>query len=1031
MIRLLVIFSCTLCSFYQAVAGEEKPPDHSSNEIIEETTASDTALAREYLQKGLLFSEKQAFDSGAYYLGLSGAIYKQLGLWEKYVAASAHLVLNLIYLDQIDSASKINKQLIEIFRQEQLEDSLTFKRLLNFQGGIYSILKKLDSAIAVTEQLLALDKLSFNHQPDMFLGGTYHNIGTLYTDYEMPEKALQYYDSAEAIYYQLSGKGTEEAARLYSNKAIALKLMGNYEESLALNKRSYEIFESILKPDHPRLALALFNIANDLIDRNKSQEDPAEAIRYLQKGFEVLQQGNNLSHRYVTDYYRFLAKAYVNLQDYELAIKTLQEGLVKSIAINGENHAEQAQMYEELANIYINTQAFGLAAAYLDTSQQIYETSLGSDFRRIANIYNLKGLLFAERQQYDTALKHYQRALAYFTAAIDTNNVLTNPYAAALTAHENLFSILKNKAETLQKAYAAHPKTAYLQSSFDTYLLLAEYVRLSQKSFFDTHVKLAYAEKKSDFYEEGMEAGLTLYEKTHQQEILEKTLQLADHRKASLLLEVLESNKAKVFANLPPSLLDQERELKGAIHYTQQRLFEWKQAAEGEEDEPAIQALEVKLFNLKTDLGYLLKTFEQQYPAYHQLKYNHEPLTLAKLRQQLDNAHAVMLQYMVGESSSYVWLVGYDWIDYVQIPQTEALEEEIQAFINGLKHRDFNAYTTHGYLLYQTLLEPVLVKARQNRPSIDQLIIIPDGILGYVPFETLIQQIPEPGQGYKDLAYLIKDYEISYHYSAGLLALDRPKRSAPASTFIGFAPSFRDHTDQQLMAFHETVRSYLDSARALPFAEEEVSLIASLLDGEANIGSLATEHNFKRNAAHYGIIHLASHSMINDVDPLYSKLIFDAEHDSIEDGLLHTYELYNLQLNADLVCLSACNTGVGKYYKGEGIVSLARGFMYAGVPNVLMSLWAVSDRPTKDNMTLFYQELKKGHPYAQALRIAKLRYLEQADNITADPYYWGAFIYLGQPAKSTGWASGNSWLGTGIAVFILLVMTGMILLRRK
>ncbi len=1021
MISLLTILVSFL-SFCQAISQEKRQlADPTYNEP--KKFIRDTAQAGAYQQKGMLFSESQQYDSGAYYFGLSGALYYQHGLWEKYVKAGAHHVLNLIYLDKIDSASLFNKHLLGIYRQKQLQDTVIYKKLLNFQGGIYSILQELDSAIVITEQLLALDKLFFKGQPDMFLGGTYHNLGTLYTDYEMPHKALQYYDSAEAIYFQLTGKETEEAARLYSNKAIVLKLMGNYDESLAYDLRSYDIFSNTLKQDHPRLALALFNVGSDLIDRNRSEEDLNRAIQYLEQGFAVLKRGNNLSHRYVTDYYRFLAKAYENLEDYEKAIELLKEGLAKSVLINGENNAEQAQMYVALGEICISSGVFDSTEVYLEKSRKIYETTLGSDFRKLAYVYHLKGQLLFNLQQYDMALVNYQKALSYFTADIDTTDFLANPEVTALIPHENLFKILKNKAETLKKAYTAHQQLAYLNASFDTYLLLSDYVQLTRKSFFDNYVKLEYTEKKSDFYEEGVETALMLYEKTKQPKVLEKTWQLADHRKASLLLEALETNKAKMFANVPAALLDRERALKGAIHYSRQRLFELKQAAAKEGDQKTLATLEGKLFNMKADLESLLETIEQRYPAYHRLKYDPDAFALLPLRRKLGHADAVMLQYMVGERNLYVWLTGEHLLDYVQIPKTDTLEIFIRTMLHSLKNRHYELYTANAYKLYQTLLEPVLAKV--DKP-VEKLIIIPDGILGYLPFESLIQQAPAPGQGYKHLDYLIRDYEISYHYSARLFALNHPASSASdEATFIGFAPSFRDNTDQQLLAFQEAFRSYMDSVQRLPYAEEEVSLIASMMDGKSRIGQAATERSFKQEAADYQIIHLASHSLIDDSDPLNSKLLFDAENDSTEDGLLHTYELYNLQLKADLVCLSACNTGIGKYYQGEGIISLARGFMYAGVPNVMMSLWAVSDRPTKDIMAFFYEGMKEGKSYAEALRMAKLRYLAQADHITANPYYWGAFIFLGQTADHTAFSYTKVWWKVGIVLFLLLVLAGL------
>jgi len=212
----------------------------------------------------------------------------------------------------------------------------------------------------------------------------------------------------------------------------------------------------------------------------------------------------------------------------------------------------------------------------------------------------------------------------------------------------------------------------------------------------------------------------------------------------------------------------------------------------------------------------------------------------------------------------------------------------------------------------------------------------------------------------------------------------------------------------------------VDELERLPQAEEEVRNIAEMLEGNFTIGNAATEEHFKQQAESARIVHVASHTIINDENPMYSKLVFAPGQDTLEDGLLHTYELYNMRLNADLVTLSACNTGIGKIYEGEGVMSLARGFMYAGVPNVLMSLWSVPDRSTSQIMQYFYEEVQAGHTKAEALRQAKLKYLQEADANTAAPFYWGAFVYLGTKEKSNFFNA--YWMVGGIILIVIAVM---------
>ncbi len=191
----------------------------------------------------------------------------------------------------------------------------------------------------------------------------------------------------------------------------------------------------------------------------------------------------------------------------------------------------------------------------------------------------------------------------------------------------------------------------------------------------------------------------------------------------------------------------------------------------------------------------------------------------------------------------------------------------------------------------------------------------------------------------------------------------------------------------------------LDSLRGsmirLNWAEKEVTSISELMNGEVYCYDRATEKTFKEKAPNAGILHIATHAVVNDVNPLFSKLIFSPDPNSGEDGFLNTYELYNLKLKATMVVLSACNTGYGKLVRGEGIMSLARGFMYAGCPSLVISLWSVDDRSTSELMKSYYIRLVQGKSKDAALREAKLEFLKNADEVKANPFYWSGMIFIG------------------------------------
>ena len=184
----------------------------------------------------------------------------------------------------------------------------------------------------------------------------------------------------------------------------------------------------------------------------------------------------------------------------------------------------------------------------------------------------------------------------------------------------------------------------------------------------------------------------------------------------------------------------------------------------------------------------------------------------------------------------------------------------------------------------------------------------------------------------------------------------------------------------------------------LPWAEAEVRECSRWIRGRTYCMDAATEARFKRLAPESRIVHLATHAIVDDQNPLFSKLIFTQDTTSSEDGYLNTLELYSMDLSTDMVVLSACNTGYGKLVRGEGIMSLARGFMYAGSPSVIMSLWPVDDGATARLMSDFYSGLASGLTKDAALRRAKLNFLEDAETLKVDPFYWAGFISVGDTA---------------------------------
>jgi CHAT domain-containing protein len=317
-------------------------------------------------------------------------------------------------------------------------------------------------------------------------------------------------------------------------------------------------------------------------------------------------------------------------------------------------------------------------------------------------------------------------------------------------------------------------------------------------------------------------------------------------------------------------------------------------------------------------------------------------------------------------------------------------------------------YITAAKQLYHHLLAPVADKLTQS------LIIVPDGVLGYIPFEALLIEEVTDKYNYPTFPYLLNKHSISYTYSATLLQemQQRQHLQKPSKELLAMAPFYaegysqtRDIISREVVLDTVAASSSIFSTNEfspLPNSGIEVETISSIWTGDYFLGNDATEILFNDMASYYQILHLATHGQADYRYGDYSFLAFSQLPDSIENELLYVRDIYNLQLNADLVVLSACDAGIGELKKGEGVISLARAFAYAGAKSMVTSLWKVNDASTKDLMINLHQNLKSGMTKDQAVQQAKLKYIsDQSEKDLSHPYFWGSFIAIGDMSPLT------------------------------
>jgi CHAT domain-containing protein len=308
----------------------------------------------------------------------------------------------------------------------------------------------------------------------------------------------------------------------------------------------------------------------------------------------------------------------------------------------------------------------------------------------------------------------------------------------------------------------------------------------------------------------------------------------------------------------------------------------------------------------------------------------------------------------------------------------------------------------------------------ENEIKNKKLIIIPDGKLNYIAFDALITELPDTSTNinFKQLKYLIKSNTINYSYSANLLFIFNDSKATVSNSILAFAPEYQitdsiDFNNQRM------------ALMPLEGIKEEVELINNVMKKVKKFtGFEATEMNFRKEYENFDILHLAMHAIIDDNNPAYSSLAFTQPgiaSDSFENnGWLNTADIYNLDLNARLTVLSACNTGSGTLRKGEGVMSLARGFLYAGCPSIVMSLWEVEDNAGTEIIGSFYKFLKRGRSIDESIRLSKLNYLENSNPRTAHPHYWLGYVTIGD--NSPLYRSYDFYF-FGILMIVLLAVT--------
>ena len=738
-----------------------------------------------------------------------------------------------------------------------------------------------------------------------------------------------------------------------------------------------------------------------------------QAIIYFNQGLKIAQQINNQSKQ--ASILNETGNIYSELKDEEKAFEFYNQAL--NIYKKLSNYRQKAELLEKMGQLYQQSGELEKALVFFQEALTIASENnfynRSSFSRNVAQVYFELGELDQSLDYFKQALKSPQSLFSLYTEIATVYSKLGKLEEALTFFNKSLDLQDNNYPESRAENYfgiaivereKGNIETAL--SNIKTAIDLIEDTRITKKS---PEERLTFFASKQDYYEFYIDLLMELHQQNPNQGYDAEAFHISERSKARNLLELLAEANVDIREGVEPELVIQERSLQQQLDSIEQRRIElYNSENDNLEQKTAIEQ----------ERQYLLRKYEEvqaeireQSPGYAAIT-QPQPLTLEQVQQQILDDETLLLQYFIGEKRSFVWAITKDSMKSYQLPAKDVIEPAVRDFIRQIIRSQTGSYkqlSQASETLYQMILSPV-----EERLNYQRLAIVSDGILHYVPFAAL--SLPS-NSSLKEYRSIIEKQEIVNLPSASTLSILRQEtqqQPAPKTIAIFADPVFssEDNRLQNPTSIENETWEQYDLNRAtrqldigvwnrLPATRIEAEAILSLIPASESYYTFDFAAN--RTAVtnpelnQYQIIHFATHGLFNSVNPELSGIILSMvdPQGNPRNGFLRLHDIFNLNFSADLVVLSACKTGLGQQVKGEGIVGLTRGFMYAGTPRVLVSLWNVDDVATAEMMTRFYRlMLQEKLSATTALKQAQLEM--QTETEWKSPYYWAAFTLQGE-----------------------------------
>ncbi|MDM8003778.1 MAG: CHAT domain-containing protein [Bacteroidota bacterium] len=934
--------------------GREKSADPeiltaSMAQIIRGNAVRDTLLLSDALYfAGIHYYQTNRFDRARDCFSVSSSYRESLSLADRrYAKMMFNLVATLHRTGDFDAAYRQGIRALEVRREVVGNDSASLALNYLNLASICLELNDTDRAKAYAEVGLEIARIFQDSVPLKTRGDLYQVIGlSLYRSQEY-NKSLVYCREALRIYDRDPASAVESSILLYNTIGQVYRRLNQPKEAEDHFRRGLAFRDGRGTQDK---YLLYINYANLLAADGRVSE--GESI--MNAGLENVRRVYGRESR---DYFTML----VSVADF--------------VNSNLGNSGRSLELYGQCFE-YVRRNPWDISMAKFLTVK--YAGAL-LDAGRYDEVLSITGGMASKAEAGSSAVDRKSGG----------NGRTVDP---AGTSEDDL-NLLEIRYSALNKLAGTEGKTVYLREAVATGRRIASLYDRQRLEMSEDESRTSLSSYSRDLYTGIIDNYAGLYRQDNSPESLEGLFEFAERSKvAGFLASIRELNAARF--SLPAELTDLETEIKRETGFYRELIA--KEQLRAAPDSQRLATWESVTFRLLRSRDSLNRIFEEQYPSYYNLKYRNEVTSLMDVDRVIGR-RTNLLSYILTADKLYIFVVNSRRTEVVVRDIDSTFFSSLQRFREMLSSKPqttvsrapFNDYMDLAYNLYRILIEPA-----EPYLTGDRIVVSPDNILSYIPFETLVtEEFRSPELYYRDAPFALKKYRFSYIYSVTLSSESERVTRRFRNNLMAFAPSYDGMVlDDTLMASWPGMKGGI---RDLPNAILEAEDAVRQCGGTAFLGEDALESTFKAEARNYDIIHLSMHTLVDDRQPAFSKMLFSPGDKQGNDGMLNTYEVYSLPLRAMMVVLTSCNTGTGMLVNGEGILSLARGFLYAGSRSAVMSMWEVEDSSSPEVIRGFYKNLRSGQAKSSALRSARIRFLSTADQARSHPYFWSALVIYG------------------------------------